>query len=49
MFKQQAAEEKSKSIENCLIFAKRNTDVFKNAKRQGKRCRDAAAWISLER
>jgi hypothetical protein len=49
MFKQLAAEEKSESIKNCLIFAKRNTDVFKNAKRQGKRCRDSAAWIGLER
>ena len=49
MFLQKTEQNPSESIKNCLELGNLNREVFESARRQGKRCRDDAVWIGLER
>jgi predicted transcriptional regulator len=49
MFLQKTELQTSESIKSCIALGNLNREVFESARRQGKRCRDAAVWIGLER
>jgi hypothetical protein len=49
MFLQKTAAEGSEAMKSCAKLGDGNREVFTNARRQGKRCRDHATWIGLER